>query len=135
MPDRARRGAGSAVKRASSLVQFRLVDEADRDVPDGEPGEMAVRGPTVFSGWNAPEANAKSFVGGWFHMGDMFVRNPDGSYDFVDRSKYMIKSGGENIYPAEIERVMLADARVPRRRDRPQERTRAGARCRWPSWR
>jgi fatty-acyl-CoA synthase len=45
-------------------------------------------------------------------MGDVFVRNPDGSLDFVDRVKYLIKSGGENIYPAEIERVMLEDPRV-----------------------
>ena len=45
-------------------------------------------------------------------MGDVFVRNPDGSLDFVDRRKYLIKSGGENIYPAEIERVLLADPRV-----------------------
>jgi fatty-acyl-CoA synthase len=45
-------------------------------------------------------------------MGDVFVRNPDGTLDFVDRVKYLIKSGGENIYPAEIERVLLQDARV-----------------------
>ncbi|HEX7929141.1 MAG TPA: long-chain fatty acid--CoA ligase, partial [bacterium] len=54
----------------------------------------------------------KDFRGGWFHMGDVFVRNPDGTVDFVDRVKYMIKSGGENIYPAEIERVLMQDARV-----------------------
>jgi len=77
------------------------------------PGELAIRGPTLFSGyWNAGEANRRDFRGGWFHLGDMFARQPDGSYDFVDRAKYLIKSGGENIYPAEIERVLLADARV-----------------------
>lgn len=82
-------------------------------MPDGDPGELAIRGPTLFSGyWNAPETNAKDFRGGWFHMGDMFVRNPDGTLDFVDRRKYLIKSGGENIYPAEIERVLLADPRI-----------------------
>ena len=80
---------------------------------DGQPGELIFRGPTVFSGyWNAPEVNANDFRGGWFHMGDCFVRNIDGSLDFVDRVKYMIKSGGENIYPAEIERVLLSDPRV-----------------------
>ena len=74
---------------------------------------MAVRGPTVFSGyWRADEVNAREFRGGWFHMGDMFVERPDGRIDFVDRSKYLIKSGGENIYPIEIERVLMADARV-----------------------
>jgi fatty-acyl-CoA synthase len=89
------------------------VDANDRDVPDGSPGELAMRGPTLFSGyWRADEANAHDFRGGWFHMGDVFVRNPDGSLDFVDRVKYLIKSGGENVYPAEIERVLLRDPRV-----------------------
>jgi len=100
-------------KVPSASCVFRLVDADDRDVPDGTPGELAIRGPTLFSGyWNAPETNAQDFRGGWFHMGDVFVRNPDGTIDFVDRVKYMIKSGGENIYPAEIEQVLLADPRV-----------------------
>jgi acyl-CoA synthetase (AMP-forming)/AMP-acid ligase II len=100
-------------KRKSSLCDLRLVDADGKDVADGDPGEAAVRGPTVFSGyWNAEETNARNFDGGWFRMGDLFRRNPDGSYDFVDRAKYMIKSGGENIYPAEIERVLLADPRI-----------------------
>jgi acyl-CoA synthetase (AMP-forming)/AMP-acid ligase II len=100
-------------KQQNSFCEIRLVDLEDRDVPLGTPGELAFRGPTLFSGyWNAPETNASDFRGGWFHMGDMFIRNADGSLDFVDRLKYMIKSGGENIYPAEIERVLLADPRV-----------------------
>jgi acyl-CoA synthetase (AMP-forming)/AMP-acid ligase II len=100
-------------KRQSSFCQVRLVDADNREVPDGEPGECAIRGPTVFSGyWRAPEVNAKDFRGGWFHMGDVFARRPDGRLAFVDRAKYMIKSGGENIYPAEIERVLLAEPRV-----------------------
>ncbi len=100
-------------KVQSSYCQIRLVDENDEEVPDGEPGELAIRGPSLFSGyWQAPEVNAEDFRGGWFHMGDMFVRNPDGTLDFVDRRKYLIKSGGENIYPAEIERVLLADPRI-----------------------
>lgn len=110
-------------KRESMLCRLRLVDAEDRDVPNGTPGEAILRGPTLFSGyWNAPETNARDFRGGWFHMGDLFVRNADGTLDFVDRVKYLIKSGGENIYPAEIERVLLAhgqvaDAVVVRRRD------------------
>jgi fatty-acyl-CoA synthase len=100
-------------KRQSPFCEIRLCDADDRDVADGTPGELAMRGPTLFSGyWNAPEVNAQDFRGGWFHMGDVFVRNPDGTLDFVDRVKYLIKSGGENIYPAEIERVMLQDPRV-----------------------
>jgi acyl-CoA synthetase (AMP-forming)/AMP-acid ligase II len=96
-------------KEQSSYCQIRLLDEDDCDVPDGEPGEVAFRGPTLFSGyWRAPEANAHDFRGGWFHLGDVMRRNPDGTLDFVDRRKYLIKSGGENIYPAEIERVLIA---------------------------
>lgn len=103
----------SLSKDKSAFCDLRLVDADGNDMPDGEPGEAAVRGPTVFSGyWNAPETNARDFKGGWFRMGDLFRRNADGSYDFVDRAKYMIKSGGENIYPAEIERVLLSDPRV-----------------------
>jgi acyl-CoA synthetase (AMP-forming)/AMP-acid ligase II len=113
----------SLAKRESGFCRVRLVDADDRDVPPGVPGEMALRGPTLFSGyWNADAVNAHDFRGGWFHMGDMFVRHADGSLDFVDRLKYLIKSGGENIYPAEIERVLLAhaavrDAAVVRKRD------------------
>lgn len=98
-------------KLQNSLCRIRLVDPDDRDVADGEPGELAFRGPTLFSGyWRVPEE--KDFHGGWFHMGDVFVRNPDGGLEFVDRRKYLIKSGGENIYPAEIERVLLASPRI-----------------------
>ncbi len=103
----------SLSKTQSPYCEIRLVDPEDRDVPDGQPGELAMRGPTLFSGyWQAEAANQADFRGGWFHMGDMFRRNPDGTLDFVDRVKYMIKSGGENVYPAEIERVLLADPRV-----------------------
>jgi acyl-CoA synthetase (AMP-forming)/AMP-acid ligase II len=100
-------------KLQSPFCEVRLVDAEDNDVADGIPGELCMRGPTLFSGyWRAPEVNAHEFRGGWFHMGDVFVRNPDGTLDFVDRVKYLIKSGGENIYPAEIERVLLEDERV-----------------------
>jgi len=100
-------------KTQSPYCEVRLVDPDDNDVPDGSPGELCMRGPTLFSGyWRAPDVNEHDFRGGWFHMGDVFVRNPDGSLDFVDRVKYLIKSGGENVYPAEIERVLLQDARV-----------------------
>ncbi|MGE0487467.1 MAG: class I adenylate-forming enzyme family protein [Gammaproteobacteria bacterium] len=100
-------------KRQSAFCDLRLVDPDDRDVPAGTPGEAAVRGPTVFSGyWQADETNAKDFRNGWFHMGDVLRRNADGTLDYVDRVKYMIKSGGENIYPAEIELVLAGDTRV-----------------------
>ena len=100
-------------KTLSPLCEVRLVDADDRDVPDETPGEVAVRGPTLFSGyWRNDETNARDFRNGWFHLGDLMVRHADGTFDFVDRAKYLIKSGGENIYPAEIEQVLLADPRV-----------------------
>jgi fatty-acyl-CoA synthase len=103
----------SLSKIQSAYCEVRLVDADDNDVPDGTPGELAMRGPTLFSGyWRAEETNAQDFRGGWFHMGDVFVRNPDGTLDFVDRVKYLIKTGGENVYPAEIERVMMQEPRV-----------------------
>jgi acyl-CoA synthetase (AMP-forming)/AMP-acid ligase II len=103
----------SLAKQQSPYCEIRLVDPDDRDVPDGSPGELCIRGPTLFSGYfRAAEANAEVFRGGWFHLGDVFVRNADGLLEFVDRVKYLIKSGGENIYPAEIERVLFHDPRV-----------------------
>ena len=100
-------------KQQSRFCEIRLVDENDKEVPVGTPGELCIRSPTLFSGyWGSPEATAEAFRGGWFHMGDMFVRNADGTINFVDRAKYLIKSGGENIYPAEIERVLIQDPRV-----------------------
>lgn len=100
-------------KTESLLCEIVLVDGDDSPVPDGQPGELAMRGPTLFSGyWNAPEATREAFRHGWYHTGDIFVRRPDGRLDYVDRSKYLIKSGGENIYPAEIERVALQHPRV-----------------------
>jgi acyl-CoA synthetase (AMP-forming)/AMP-acid ligase II len=107
-------------KRKSSFCEVRLVDEAGGEVAQGEPGELEVRGPGLFSGyWGAAEPALRD---GWYATGDVFVQNPDGSFDFVDRRKYLIKSGGENIYPAEIERVLraqpgVAEAVVVRRRD------------------
>ena len=100
-------------KKQSIYCEVRLIDTEGNDVPNGVPGELLMRGPTLFSGyWRAPEATEEAFRDGWYHMGDAFVRNADGSLSFVDRVKYLIKSGGENIYPAEIERVLLQDPRV-----------------------
>ncbi len=100
-------------KRLNSLCALRLVDSEGKEVPAGTAGEAMVKGPTLFSGyWGNDEANAKDFANGWFRMGDLFTANADGSVDFVGRAKYLIKSGGENIYPAEIESVLLTDGRV-----------------------
>ena len=72
----------------------------------GEAGELLIRGPHVCSGyWRNPEATAKSLVDGWFHTGDMAHQDADGFYYIDGRYKDMIKSGGENIYAAEVESV------------------------------
>ncbi|HRI64120.1 MAG TPA: class I adenylate-forming enzyme family protein [Polyangium sp.] len=100
-------------KLQSPYCDLRLEDPDGNEVPTGVPGEAAVAGPTVFSGyWNNDKTNLSDFRGGRFHMGDVLRRNADGTLDYVDRVKYMIKSGGENIYPAEIELAITTDARI-----------------------
>ena len=100
-------------KTQSSYCQLRLLDEEGRDVADGEPGEAVLRTPALFSGyWAAPEATGEVFRGGWYHMGDVFRRNPDATLDFIGRRKYLMNSCGENIFPAEIEQILLLDPRI-----------------------
>ncbi len=100
-------------KEKSPLCEIKLIDADEREVAAGTPGQLCIRGPTLFSGYfRAEGVNQEEFRGGWFHMGDVFIQNDDGTFDFVDRVKYLIKSGGENIYPAELERVILQDERV-----------------------
>lgn len=103
---------GKLSKVESPMCDVRLVDTEWNDVEQGEVGELAMRGPTLFSGYLENEATAEDFQDGWFRMGDMFVRNEDGSLDFVDRRKYLIKTGGENVYPAEIEQALMAHPAV-----------------------
>jgi fatty-acyl-CoA synthase len=98
-------------KTPTPLVDVRLVDEDMAEVPVGVPGECVVRGPGLMSGYlDDPEATAEVFHGGWLHTGDVLARGEDGTLAFVDRVKYLIKTGGENVYPAEIE---LALAGLP----------------------
>jgi fatty-acyl-CoA synthase len=88
--------------------EMRIVDpETGVEVAAGEPGELLIRGPHVCSGyWRNPEATAEAIVDGWFHTGDMVHRDADGFYYVDGRYKDMIKSGGENIYAAEVESVV-----------------------------
>jgi len=103
----ARRKAGSTGK-AALRCELRIVDSAGADVANGVSGEILVRGDNVMTGyWNAPQATAAALIDGWFHSGDMGHRDEEG-YLYVDgRSKEMIISGGENIYPAEIENLLI----------------------------
>ena len=88
-------------------VQMRLVDDAGQTVPDGEIGEIAIRGHNVMKGyWNKPEATAEAITDGWFRTGDMARVDSDGYYYIVDRKKDLIIRGGYNVYPREIEEVL-----------------------------
>ena len=89
-------------------TELRLVDSHGVDVVDGSPGELWLRGPNIFSGyWNNPEATAEAFVDGWFRTGDVGYRDPNGFVVISDRIKDVVISGGENIYPAELEPVLV----------------------------
>jgi fatty-acyl-CoA synthase len=96
-------------KQPAPLLDVRVVDEAMCEAAVGVPGECVVRGPSVMSGYiEDPAATAEAFRGGWLHTGDVLVRHEDGTFTYVDRLKYLIKTGGENVYPAEIEHVLTA---------------------------
>ena len=97
-----------SVGTARTDVEVRIVGPGDEPVPVGEPGEVAVRGDVVMKGyWNDPEATAETLRGGWLHTGDLGVMDEDGFLTLKDRSKDLIISGGTNIYPREIEEVLL----------------------------
>jgi fatty-acyl-CoA synthase len=105
------------------LCEARVVDEAGHDVARGVAGEILVRGPNVMRGyWNDPEATAEALVDGWFHTGDVGHQDDEGYFWIDERKKDMIISGGENIYPAELEAVIaecpaVAEASVVARAD------------------
>jgi fatty-acyl-CoA synthase len=106
-PADALRKLGS-VGRPAATMECRIVDEEDRDVAQGEVGEIVYRGPTVMREYvNRPEATEEAFRGGWFHGGDVVRQDEEGYIYVVDRKNDLIISGGENIYPAEVERVMV----------------------------
>lgn len=89
-------------------VEVRVVDDDDRELPTGEIGEVVVRGDVVMTGyWNQPEATAEALRGGWLHTGDVGSFDDDGYLTLRDRSKDLIISGGMNIYPREVEEVLL----------------------------
>jgi acyl-CoA synthetase (AMP-forming)/AMP-acid ligase II len=96
-----------SVGRPCLYLELDVWDEGGRPVRPGEQGEVVMRGPKVFRGyWRDPVATAAAFAGGWFHTGDIGVRDNDGYLYIVDRLKDMIVSGGENIASSEIERVL-----------------------------
>jgi fatty-acyl-CoA synthase len=99
---------GSCVGLPMVHLEMRLVGADGADVADGEPGELWMRGDVVFGGyWGRPEATAACFAdGGWFRTGDVLSRDHEGYFHVRGRIKEMYKSGGENVYPAEVEAVI-----------------------------
>lgn len=89
-------------------VEVKLVDDNDQEVPKGEKGELCYRGPNVMKGYyKRPEVNKEVLKGGWMHSGDVARQDEDGFYYIVDRTKDMVIRGGLNVYPREVEEVMI----------------------------
>lgn len=93
--------------RPLPLIDCRIVDADGQDVPEGTPGELLIRAPSITKGyWQKPDLTAAVMTNGWYRTGDIARRDAEGLYYIVDRAKDMIVSGGENIYSAEIENVL-----------------------------
>ncbi|MBU2551624.1 MAG: long-chain fatty acid--CoA ligase [Proteobacteria bacterium] len=109
-PSIATLGKELALSKAGSIgrpvfhLDVRVVDDDLNEAPRGEVGELVMRGPNIMQGyWNRPEATEEAFAGGWFHSGDLARMDDDGDLYIVERKKDMFISGGENVYPAEVE--------------------------------
>ncbi len=105
-PEQVRRKPG-AVGYPLFNIETRITGPEGGEMPPGQAGELLVRGPHVFAGyWRDPQATAAALRDGWLHTGDLAVRDADGCHTIIGRLKDMIISGGENIYPAEVESVL-----------------------------
>jgi acyl-CoA synthetase (AMP-forming)/AMP-acid ligase II len=108
----------AACGRAAFNTELRVIDGAGNELPLGEAGEIIARGPQIMQGyWNKPEATAQTLRDGWLHTGDVGRFDEEGYLTIVGRVKDLIISGGENVYPVEIENVLtthpqIADAAV-----------------------
>ncbi|MFL0796957.1 MAG: long-chain fatty acid--CoA ligase [Cellvibrionaceae bacterium] len=102
-----------SVGKPQLLCNVRVIDGNGNDVPQGEAGELIFKGPGITPGyWGQPEKTAEAIKDGWLYSGDVGRMDEDGYYYIVDRIKDMYISGGENVYPAEVERTILAYAGV-----------------------
>ncbi|NKB76459.1 MAG: AMP-binding protein [Gammaproteobacteria bacterium] len=111
-PEKAVTTAGS-IGQEGLLCEVKLCDAQGDAVEVNMPGEICIRGDNILTGyWNNKEATAQAIDNDWFHTGDVAHIDKDGNYWFDDRLKHVIISGGENIYPAEIERVIVAIADI-----------------------
>jgi len=103
----------ASVGRPLPFIQVRVVDDEDRDVPIGEVGEAVYQGPNIMKEYyKNPEGTAQAMRNGWFHSGDLVRQDEEGYIYIVDRKTDMIVSGGENIYPAEVEEVLYRHPKI-----------------------
>jgi fatty-acyl-CoA synthase len=106
-------GNATTVGKPHPLTEVKILDEGGRELHPGEIGEICVRSPALFSEYfENPQANAEAFAGGWFHTADMGMFDPEGYLYIKDRKKDMVISGGENIYPAEVEQVLFTHPKI-----------------------
>ena len=106
-PEQQLQKVGSIGREIAGTDRLRLLDEEGAAVPEGEVGELWARTPTAFDGyWNLPEATTRALRGGWCSAGDLARRDDDGFYTLVDRKSNMIITGGEKVYPSEVEQVL-----------------------------
>jgi long-chain acyl-CoA synthetase len=111
LPDRERKPGSIGVPTGGT--EMKVVDDNDNELPQGERGEVVMRGPFVMKGyWNKPEATAEAMKGGWFHTGDIATVDEDGYFFIVDRKKELVIRGGYNVYPREIEEVLYSHPAV-----------------------
>jgi fatty-acyl-CoA synthase len=112
-PDEQLTHLGSVGREFTGTDRVRLLDEAGADVPDGEVGELYSRTPYTFDGyWNLPEKTAEALRHGWCTVGDLARRDEDGFIHLVDRKRNLIITGGENVYPSEVEGMLGAHPAV-----------------------
>jgi fatty-acyl-CoA synthase len=97
-----------SIGKAVFHLDARIVDDDMKELPAEDVGELVIRGPNLMQGyWNLPDATEAAFDGGWFHTGDLARMDADGCLYIVERKKDMFISGGENVYPAEVENVIF----------------------------
>jgi len=97
-----------SIGKPGYFTEVWIEDKSGKKLPPGEVGEIVAKGPTVMSGyWNLPEITEKTIVNGVLHTGDLGYMDEEGYFYIVDRAKDMYRSGGENVYPAEIEKILL----------------------------
>lgn len=99
---------GTGAGRPGPFLRFKIADPTGMEVSDGEAGEILIRGPLAMSGyWNRPEENLRRVSDGWHRTNDLGKRLPDGSLHFIGPKTTMVKTGIENVYPAEVEACLL----------------------------